>query len=190
MKFAHSLGLGKSTCTIETYLRPLIVHSNGDEISVEMGAAFDLHWDIPLSIDDTTQIVHHVNTGVPHAVLFTDDIEAFDLNTLGPKVRHHLLFAPKGVNFNVAQVKEDGTLWNRTFERGVEGETLACGTGCAAVAVAANQMLGLQSPIKVRTRSGEFLTISFENPQESVVMTGPATKVFTGEFTTRSTNTQ
>lgn len=181
MKFAQECGFKQTGCTFETFLRPLTVSTQGELISVEMGIPFDIRYDISLTVDDTDYKVHHINTGVPHLVLLTETVEAFELSRLGPKFRHHKQFAPQGANLNVAQLMANGELWNRTFERGVEGETLACGTGCAAVAVIANKHLGLPSPIKIRTRSLELVEIAIADEDSKITMTGPATKTFAGE---------
>lgn len=185
MKFAQESGLNDSSYRIETFLRPLTVKSIGEQISVEMGRPFDVRWSIPLSIESVEYTVHHINTGVPHLVLFTDDLEGFNLNALGPKFRFHPLFAPQGANLNVAQKMPNGELWNRTFERGVEGETLACGTGCAAVAVAASKFYPGSPKVLVRTRLQELLEFHLEGDGDSVqklTMIGSADKAFDGEF--------
>lgn len=184
MKFVQECGFTLSSCIFETFLRPLAVTRNGELVSVEMGLPFDMCYDVPLTIDDTDYKVHYINTGVPHLVLLTEAIDNFELSCLGPKFRNHKQFAPQGANLNVAQLMPNGELWNRTFERGVEGETLACGTGCAAVAVIASKYLGLPSPINIRTRSLELIeiAIAYEGHKiRTLTMTGPATKVFAGE---------
>jgi diaminopimelate epimerase len=182
MKFIHSLGHTQKSYRIETFLRPLLVQLCGDQVSVEMGSPLDIRWNIPLTIEGIDYVVHYLDTGVPHVILFTENVQTFDLNFWGPKFRYHPAFSPKGTNFNVVQVGEDGTLWNRTYERGVEAETLACGTGCVAAALAAHHILGLRSPIQVRTRSEESLTVAFTDLFDSIVMTGPATQIFSGHF--------
>lgn len=185
MKFIRECGCEQNSCTIETFLRPLTVTGVGELISVEMGTPFDLRWHIPLTIDDSHYTVHHINTGVPHLILFTEALQEFNLAHLGPKFRHHALFAPHGANLNVVHAMPNGELWNRTYERGVEGETLACGTGCVAAAIAASQILGIPSPLKVRPRSGELLEISFDLQNYQVynlIMTGPAIKTFSGKW--------
>lgn len=186
MKFIQECGIHKNNCTIETFLRPLEVSLEKDLVSVQMGAPFDYRWNVHLAIDGNSYLVHHINTGVPHIVLFTDDFENFNLPQLGPKFRFHESFAPQGANMNIAQLSKEGFLLNRTFERGVEQETLACGTGCVAAALAANRILGLPSPIRVKTRSEEILEISFKMDNESqlsnLVMKGPANRIFSGKW--------
>jgi diaminopimelate epimerase len=190
MKFIQDQGFTSEQCTVETFLRPLAVSTVNDLVKIEMGAPFDFRWDIPLSVDGSTYTVHHINTGVPHLVYFTDALEEFPLEALGPKFRHHPLFTPQGANFNVARLMPNGEVWNRTFERGVEGETLACGTGCTAVAIAASHLYKLPTPIKVLPLSKENLIVDFaleEGGVTHVSLTGPAVKTFTGTYKLSST---
>jgi len=184
MKFIQELGFKQNKYKIATLLRPLTVEIDGDLVSVEMGVPLEMKWDIPLNIDGIPYIVHYINTGVPHVILFVQYLQNINLNQLGPKFRHHPLFGPKGANFNIAHVLPTGEIWNRTYERGVETETRACGTGCTAVAIAANKIKNLQPPIKVRTLSLDVLEINFKLVDGlpcDTVMKGPATKVFQGE---------
>ncbi len=102
-----------------------------------------------------------VNTGVPHAVLFVPDLETIDLMGVGRGVRTHRAFAPRGTNVDFARVK-DGAVFVRTYERGVEGETLACGTGAVAAGLLAAAHGLVAPPVAVRTRGGETLTIHFD----------------------------
>lgn len=185
MKFIQDCGIRKSTCTIETFLRPLQVSLAGELVSVEMGSPFDFRWDLDVEIEGQVYRVHHINTGVPHLIHFCEDIDQFELASMGPKFRHHHQFAPQGANMNVVQLMPNGELHNRTFERGVEQETLACGTGCTAAAIAAHKIFGLPSPITVHTLSEESLKITFAEENGAVVgltQTGPAIKIFQGKW--------
>ncbi len=102
-----------------------------------------------------------VNTGVPHAVIFVPDLEAIDLMGVGRGVRTHRVFAPRGTNVDFARVR-DGAVFVRTYERGVEGETLACGTGAVAAGLLAAAHGLVSPPVAVHTRGGEVLTIHFD----------------------------
>lgn len=183
MKFIHEKGFPTQECTIETFHRPLTVSMHQGLVTIKMGDPFDLAWNIPLEIEGQPYLVHHINTGVPHLILFTDNAEVFPLKKLGPQFRYHPQFAPQGANFNVVHLKPNGELENRTYERGVEDETLACGTGCVAVAIAAVKIYGLAAPIKVRTLSKELLEIHFTEQNgkiQNLTMSGSASKVFSG----------
>lgn len=102
-----------------------------------------------------------LNTGVPHAVLFVRDLSGVDIKALGSGIRHHKAFAPRGTNVNFAKV-EDGVVRLRTYERGVEGETLACGTGAVATGILATLHGMVKPPVAVVTTGGETLTIHFD----------------------------
>lgn len=146
-------------------------------VKVSMRAAKDIQFDQTISIEDKNISYHFLDTGVPHAVIFGDN---FDLMKIGPKIRYHERFKPKGTNVDLALLQEDGKVSFRTYERGVEGETLACGTGAVAVALAAAHVYGLKSPVVTITASGDELLIGFDGNQ--VTMTGPAKKIFEGEI--------
>jgi diaminopimelate epimerase len=113
-------------------------------------------------------LCHAVNTGSPHVVTFVDDIESVDVTSTGRELRGHTEFMPEGTNVNFVQVLGKDTIAIRTYERGVEAETLACGTGSIASAVMAAIERGAPSPVIVRTRSGEILRVGFTFNGENV----------------------
>lgn len=185
IRFLEDLGDNRKEFSIETAERTLKARNHGPMIAIEMGTPVDIRWNQVLDLDGSRLNVHHLNTGVPHAVAFVNFVHQLNLNELGPKIRHHTAFSPAGVNANFAQVEENEVITLRTFERGVEAETLACGTGATAVALAAAKIYGLNSPIAVKTRSQELLYISFdfkEGQFTGISLTGPAQRVFQGEF--------
>jgi len=187
MKFIQEHAKPLLKCCLETGAGLLNVELAGDNVSVAMGKPKNVRWDIPIEIEGKSYNVHFLNTGVPHVVLFVDDkdFESKEFEKIGQKFRHHPTFAPHGTNFNMAKITKSGYVINRTYERGVEGETFACGTGCAAVAIAAMKFEKEKIPIVVQTRSSEELEISLVGDFESlenVIMTGPANKIFTGEI--------
>lgn len=102
------------------------------------------------------------DTGVPHVVHFVGDLETVDVKKLGREIRYHKQFTPEGTNANFVKVKDAHTLLMRTYERGVEDETLACGTGAVAGAVIASELDYVESPVRVKTRGGEALFVYFE----------------------------
>lgn len=184
MKFIHELGFKEPVCTIETMQRKLKLLMDEDQVSVEMGTPTDIRWDINLKIESESMTLQYLNTGVPHAILFVEELDAFDLAYWGPKIRHHPLFGFPGTNFNVATYPKNGRIAIRTYERGVEGETLACGTGATAAALAAAKLCKLKGPIKVVTRLNEILEIAFQQKNclfSDVTMTGPSKRVYRGE---------
>jgi diaminopimelate epimerase len=129
-----------------------------------------------------------LNTGVPHVVVPVADADQVDVPAIGRAIRYHQRFAPRGANANFIQALGPREIVLRTYERGVEGETLACGTGATASALVHAEMtdlLGADS-IAVRVRSGEYLHIGFERTGRwaftNVTLGGPADFVFEGRI--------
>ena len=164
-----------SNLTIETHER--IVHCSweGDQITVDLGAYIWAHDHFPID-PFSLQLIH---TGVPHAVAFVKDLAIPDFQSVASKLRFHKAFAPQGANVNFAQIKGD-KVYMRTYERGVEEETLACGTGAAAVAVAAMKKYQLKNPICIVPASREELFV--EVTAKTVKLRGRATFVFHGSI--------
>ena len=136
-----------------------------------------------LLVADEKLKVHFLNTGVPHAIVFVDDLANTDILRLGRALRHHEHFAPKGTNANFIGELPGGAIAIRTYERGVEDETLACGTGVTAAALIFARLTGARSPVDVQVRGGDTLQVGFENNGDgwkNVTLTGPADFVFDG----------
>lgn len=126
---------------------------------------------------------HAVNTGVPHAVLFSSRIDKLDLGKLGPAVRFHKIFKPAGANVNLVQIQTPHRIAVRTYERGVEGETMACGTGSVACVVIGASLGKLKPPVSVLTAGGERLSVGFRQERklwEGLYLEGPARILFEG----------
>jgi diaminopimelate epimerase len=129
--------------------------------------------------------VHSLNTGVPHAVLFEKDVETLDILKKGAELRYHPHFQPKGTNVNFSQVLGSNKIRVRTYERGVEGETLACGTGVTAVALIAAEVHGFRSPVAVKVQGGDILKVYFTREAgafRQVKLHGPADFIYQGEI--------
>ena len=129
-------------------------------------------------------VCHAVNTGSPHAVIYTSDLETASVTGTGRIIRHRCDIFPGGTNVNFIEITSPDSLSIRTFERGVEDETLACGTGAVAAALMSYQ-LGIISgtTVQVRVKSGDILEVRFNNAMDEVFLTGPATIVYKGSFT-------
>lgn len=124
-----------------------------------------------------------IDTGVPHYVIFVDDVEHTPVAELGKKYRHHAFFAPAGTNVNFVKVQSPSRLQLRTYERGVEAETLACGTGSVASAVIAHLQKQMSFPMVVITRGGELMV--YGDPSlENLELEGAVRETFTGQFIT------
>ena len=127
---------------------------------------------------------HFMNTGVPHAVVFVPDAETTEVVAHGRAIRRSPIF-PRGTNVNFVQVSGAGSLIVRTYERGVEDETLACGTGVVASALLTHRVHALALPLSVKVRGGDFLTVDARVEGDSfhdVTLAGPATEIFSGEI--------
>jgi diaminopimelate epimerase len=156
----------------------------GDQVRINMSAPHSLKLGQELNVAGQRLVVHSVNTGVPHAVVFVEDLEGVDVQGLGSGLRYHEAFAPKGTNANFVKITGPGQIAIRTYERGVEGETLACGTGMVACALIAHALHRFASPVSVKVRGGDTLRVGFEEhgaDYRNVTLHGPADFVFQGE---------
>jgi len=131
----------------------------------------------------------YVDTGVPHAVVFVDDVTAIDVAVDGRAIRTAEAFAPAGTNVDFVQIVQDGPALVRTYERGVEAESGACGTGAAAVGVAMAESRRQSLPVSLQFSSGEILVVNGQMNAsglcDGVRLTGPARKVFEGRLLKR-----
>ncbi|MCX6972049.1 MAG: diaminopimelate epimerase [Verrucomicrobia bacterium] len=158
---------------------------SGDLVTINMSEPHGLREPADLEIDGLgTCRVHFLNTGVPHAVVYVPDVAAVDIAKAGASLRWNPAFAPQGANANFAQILSPESLVLRTFERGVEGETLACGTGVCAAALLHHMASGAPPPVSVRVRGGETLEVGFDvsGSARNVTLKGPADFVFDGEI--------
>lgn len=145
--------------------------------------------DMKLNVMPATELVpapvHFLNTGVPHAVAYLPSVDDLDIKKCGAFLRYHQTFAPAGTNANFATILSPQHLKLRTYERGVEDETLACGTGMTATALLHAALTGAPSPIRLDVAGGDTLQVAFErtadNAFSNVTLTGPARIVFRGE---------
>jgi diaminopimelate epimerase len=182
-RHAHTLGIVPSTMTIETRAGILEANLEGDRVRLHMTDPKDWRMDQTLSIGDQAFRYTFVNTGVPHVVVETDSLETTDVEGLGRALRRHPAFQPDGTNVNFAQRTGPDAISVRTFERGVEGETLACGTGIVASGLTMAQRHQMPLPVRVRAASGDVLEVSGERSGgglSRVTLCGPAVYVFEG----------
>lgn len=127
---------------------------------------------------------HFMNTGVPHVVVYVPDAEKIEIVAQGRAIRRSPIF-PRGTNVNFVQIINASNLIVRTYERGVEDETLACGTGVVASALITNRVRGLALPLGLKVRGGDVLKVDARLDGDAfrdVTLTGPATEVFSGEI--------
>lgn len=157
---------------------------SGERVRIQLSPPFDLNLQQSLELDGLLHAVHSVNTGVPHAVLFVDDLSTAEVKRIGAATRYHSHFAPAGTNVNFVQVLAPDRLSIRTYERGVEDETLACGTGMVASAIVHHELTGSPVPIHVEVLGGDTLEVDFtrraSGAYEEVTLLGPADFTFSG----------
>ena len=182
-RFAFLQGICGARLRFETGAGRVEAQVEGMRVKVKMPDPQDLRLDLRVDLASGPLAVSSVNTGVPHAVVLTDGVEGVDVAGLGREIRFHPQFAPAGTNADFICTESSGGIAIRTYERGVEGETLACGTGAVAGALVAAGKLGLGSPVSVRTAGGERLTVYFENRSgdyRNVHQEGDARLIYTG----------
>ncbi len=185
VKWLASNGFQLPTYRIETMHQILTASKLEENVCIDMGQPIHIQWNIPLTYEEKLLYVHHLNTGVPHTILFVSDIQEINLIKLGRYIRHHSLWMPKGTNVTIAQQTGPQRFKVRTYERGVEGETLSCGTGAVAAALAAAHQYRLLSPLTIETLAGEELKVGFLQEQgrfSKILLTGPAQLTFKGEI--------
>lgn len=185
-KFSYDSKIVKKTkFTVETISGIIDITLKGDVVKAKLVDPKGLNRGIQLSLDDQIQKLSFINTGVPHAVQIVNSLKNVDVQTLGREIRYHDYFAPKGTNVNFVQIDGLNRISIRTYERGVEAETLACGTGSTAGALIAALTNHSKSPIEVKTKSGEILKIHFSRTNEqfyNVYLEGKIKKSFEGRI--------
>lgn len=176
----------QNSVSFETIAGMLTAEMIGEDVRIAMSDPFDLDLNTNCEIESLGAAIHFINTGVPHAVAFVDDLENLDVVKHGATIRYHERFSPKGTNANFAKVLAPDHIAIRTYERGVEDETLACGTGMCAAALIHSLLTDAPSPVKVDVAGGDTLEIGFERTGESsfrnVTLSGPADFVFEGDI--------
>jgi len=161
-RFAFLQGIAGERMSFETVAGIIDAEVRGDVVKLRLTEPSALQAGRPVPVQGETLTVDSLNTGVPHVVTFVDDLDRFDVCRYGRELRYAEAFAPAGTNANFVTVTGPHSLSVRTYERGVEDETLACGTGSVASALAAAARGAVVSPVEVTVRSGEILTIHFE----------------------------
>jgi len=182
MRFATTAGEIEAT----------VLGEKGESVKIRLTAPEDLRLNIPMTLGNIEQTLHFINTGVPHTVVLVNDAGGVPVADWGRLIRFHETFQPAGTNANFAQVVSNDTLMVRTYERGVEGETMACGTGAVASALVVALLEQADPPVTVITSGGEELTIHFsitgdENGRKldleaGIFLEGPAHVIYEGQL--------
>ncbi|WP_462323545.1 diaminopimelate epimerase [Desulfoplanes sp.] len=180
-RLAYELGIAGVSQVFRTDAGPIkaeiLPENNTVKVQLTKPQALNLDMTIPKDNGETMQ-VHFVNTGVPHTVLVSNDLKKIDIRTLGSSIRYNPRFAPHGTNVNFVKILDPDHILLRTYERGVEDETYACGTGACASVYVAHALGKCSKHVSVTTSGGEKLQVHIEN--KDIFLQGQATIVFTG----------
>ncbi|NLZ17480.1 MAG: diaminopimelate epimerase [Desulfobulbaceae bacterium] len=184
-RFAYMNGIAAAHMRFATLAGIIEASVEGPQVTIHLTPPGRLELNHQVLVGGHEYTVHLINTGVPHGVVFVNDLAHTDVRGVGFSLRHHVDFGPAGVNVNFAALHGDG-LRIRTYERGVEDETFACGTGAVATALIASHLGKVQSPVTVTTSGGVQLAVLF-TPQgmgefSSVQLKGPAHIIYSGEL--------
>lgn len=184
-RFAFALGIAPARMRFETVAGVIEAEVTDQSVKIKMTPPNGLRLEEIIEVNGQGKVVHSLNTGVPHAVLFMDDVQQAPVLELGRSIRFHEHFQPAGTNVNFAQQQGGSGLIVRTYERGVEGETLACGTGAVAAAIIAGILGKVTPPVAVTTSGGEQLIIHYRLAGQEiseVYLEGPAHFIYEGQL--------
>ncbi|MBI9083822.1 MAG: diaminopimelate epimerase [Desulfobacterales bacterium] len=182
-RYAYLNGIAPESLAFNTDVGQIQARIIGDRVRIQMTDPVDCRPERTIDLGRGVVKAASINTGVPHVVVFVDDIDAVDVVALGREIRFHQDFAPAGTNANFIAPQPDGTVAIRTYERGVEDETLACGTGAVAAALILARTAARPSPVRLLTRSGGELSVGFEMDQghfQEVFLEGDARVIYRG----------
>ncbi|MDH3252346.1 MAG: diaminopimelate epimerase [Ignavibacteria bacterium] len=183
-RFAFHLGIAGTAMTMEALDFLYSAEILHETVRLRMKDPSRVMLDKGIVVLNQPHSVCFMDTGAPHVVVFSDALDSLDVEHLGKEIRYHHVFAPEGTNVNfVHATGASSTISIRTYERGVEAETLACGTGAVASAVVAHLSRKVTPPVTVRVRSGEDLIVDFHHSGEditSVSLEGSASIIFRG----------
>jgi diaminopimelate epimerase len=184
-RFAYIRGIAKEKMSFETAAGIINAEVSGDTVKVRLTEPRAMKLNISVMIEGQSIEVNFVNTGVPHVVLFVHGLDGYDVFNMGRKIRYHREFQPEGTNANFMEVIDRHTIRIRTYERGVEDETLACGTGAVACALISSSQELVESPVDVRVKSEDTLKIYFRKTGhgfEDIYLEGKANVVYEGRI--------
>ncbi len=188
-RFVQSVAPVKDRTSFETGAGIIAATFHGARVTINLTAPHSLRLNEGIPAAGGKLTVHSLNTGVPHAVVFVPDADQAMVQALGAEIRYHDHFKPKGTNVNFVQVLGPNRIRVRTYERGVEGETLACGTGVTASALVSSRVHGFTAPVQVQVQGGDQLEVSWTKATDgsgegfaAVTLNGPADFVFRGSI--------
>ncbi len=159
--FARLRKIAPPKMAFETLAGIIRAEVRKQRVNVQLTGASGLRMHVRVPLAGGARTGHYINTGVPHLVYLSENLDREDVQAVGSATRRHPVFQPAGTNVNFVQIDGSHRLRIRTYERGVEGETLACGTGAVAAALVASAVGRVSSPVTVTTSGGDRLGISF-----------------------------
>jgi len=184
-RYAFLKGIASRKMIFETVAGTIEALVGEGVVKIRMTDPIALKRHVSLDVDGEAMKASSINTGVPHVVVFVEEIENIDVRRTGRLIRNHPDFSPDGTNANFVEAGSDGDIFIRTYERGVEDETLACGTGNVAAALLLAEMRRIPSPVTLTTRSGSKLTVYFQKQNDtygSVFLEGDARVIYSGKL--------
>lgn len=184
-RLAHDLGIAPARLSMETPAGIVRAEVEGDHVRLHMTEPKDWRLNGTLVIQGDQVTYHYVVCGVPHVVMIVENLDTFDVAGYGALIRYDKAFQPGGTNANFIEITGNNALRVRTYERGVEAETLACGTGIASCGLVAGRLGLVETPVKVTAASGDVLEVNYTPTADGatdVTLYGPAAHVFRGEL--------
>jgi diaminopimelate epimerase len=180
-RYAVEKSIAPAKMTLETLAGIVGAEVNGTTVKVKLTTPQNLKQDTAISINGIEYQVDSLNTGVPHAIIYSDNVEGVNVKQVGHGIRFHEAFAPAGTNVDFVEKVGAQALKIRTYERGVEDETLACGTGVVASALLSFYKKMVKPPVAVETQGGDILKVDFGvTSNEEVYLEGPTSIAFEG----------
>jgi diaminopimelate epimerase len=184
-RFAFIKGIAGEKLSFETRAGIIDAEIKGDIVKLKLTDPYNLQANLSIPVEGQLLEISRINTGVPHVVHFVNDLDLFDVFHIGRILRYHEQFRPEGTNANFVEIVDKASIRVRTYERGVEDETLACGTGAVASALISSWKGLIESPVNVRVRSGETLKIYFKKTKhgfEDIYLEGNTKVVYEGRI--------
>jgi diaminopimelate epimerase len=184
-RYAYVTGIAGPVMSFDTQAGMVHAQIVGERVKVKMTDPLDLKIEYPIELKNGSLSISSVNTGVPHVVIVKDRIDTVEVVNIGREIRFHHGFAPAGTNVNFICYLKDNIIAIRTYERGVEDETLACGTGAIAGAIVMACREKLKSPVNVLTRSGGYLNVIYQEHDgnyHDIYLEGDARIIYTAQI--------
>ena len=184
-RFAYLKGIAGKEMSFETLAGIIRAEILKDRVKLEMTIPGCVELDKKIFLEGEEHLVDFINTGVPHVVVFVHDLNEYPVEKLGRTIRYHSEYKPAGTNVNFVCVRDRSNIIIRTYERGVENETLACGTGAVAASLIGYLKGMVSPPVAVKTKGGEILNVHFKYKEEvfyEVYLEGDARVIYEGKL--------